>query len=101
MAKSRKVLYALRMLAEHPDGEGGRQVLMSLTPREEQVIRLRFGIHEEKRCYSAQEISQRFAVTTARIHQILDRAILKLERRGLRLTWKRVPVWVLGRRKKT
>ena len=52
-------------------------VLQSLTPREEQVIRMRFGI-EDGNERTLEEVGQGFSVTLERIHQIEARALRKL-----------------------
>ena len=53
------------------------QVLSSLTPREEKVLRLRFGIGE--RCdHTLEEVGQDFDVTRERIRQIEAKALRKL-----------------------
>jgi RNA polymerase primary sigma factor len=54
-----------------------RKVLSSLTPREEQVLRLRFGIGE-KTDHTLEEVGSRFAVTRERIRQIEAKALRKL-----------------------
>ena len=61
-------------------------VLASLTPREEKVIRMRYGIGEPTH-YSLEEIGSRFALTRERIRQIEIKALRKLRharrRKGL------------------
>jgi RNA polymerase primary sigma factor len=57
--------------------EQTRKVLATLTPREEQILRLRFGIGE-KSDYTLEEVGQRFAVTRERIRQIEAKALRKL-----------------------
>ena len=57
--------------------EQTRKVLASLTPREEQVLRLRFGIGE-KTDHTLEEVGNRFAVTRERIRQIEAKALRKL-----------------------
>jgi len=57
--------------------EQTRRVLATLTPREEQILRMRFGI-EEKTDYTLEEVGQRFAVTRERIRQIEAKALRKL-----------------------
>ena len=57
--------------------EQTRKVLATLTPREEQILRMRFGIGE-KIDYTLEEVGQRFAVTRERIRQIEAKALRKL-----------------------
>jgi RNA polymerase primary sigma factor len=54
-----------------------RRVLSSLTPREEQVLRLRFGIGERSD-HTLEEVGVRFNVTRERIRQIESKALRKL-----------------------
>jgi RNA polymerase primary sigma factor len=54
-----------------------RKVLATLTPREEQVLRLRFGIGE-KTDHTLEEVGGRFSVTRERIRQIEAKALRKL-----------------------
>jgi len=53
------------------------EVLKTLTPREEKVIRLRFGIGE-KYDHTLEEVGQEFKVTRERIRQIEGKALRKL-----------------------
>jgi len=53
------------------------KVLASLTPREEKVLRMRFGIGE-KSDHTLEEVGQDFAVTRERIRQIEAKALRKL-----------------------
>ncbi|MBN2428699.1 MAG: RNA polymerase sigma factor RpoD [Deltaproteobacteria bacterium] len=53
------------------------QVLHTLTPREEKVLRMRFGIGE-KSDHTLEEVGQDFAVTRERIRQIEAKALRKL-----------------------
>jgi RNA polymerase primary sigma factor len=57
--------------------EETRKVLATLTPREEQILRLRFGIGQRSD-YTLEEVGQRFAVTRERIRQIEAKALRKL-----------------------
>ena len=57
--------------------EQTRKVLATLTPREEQVLRLRFGIGE-KSDHTLEEVGHKFAVTRERIRQIEAKALRKL-----------------------
>ncbi len=52
-------------------------VLKTLTPREESVIRLRFGLHDG-RCHTLEEVGSEFNVTRERIRQIEAKALRKL-----------------------
>ncbi|NIQ74342.1 MAG: RNA polymerase sigma factor RpoD [Gammaproteobacteria bacterium] len=53
------------------------KVLSTLTPREERVLRMRFGIGE-KSDHTLEEVGQDFAVTRERIRQIEAKALRKL-----------------------
>ncbi len=53
------------------------QVLSTLTPREEAVLRLRFGL-EDGRSRTLEEVGQQFNVTRERIRQIEAKALRKL-----------------------
>jgi len=63
-----------------------RKVLATLTPREEKVLRMRFGIGERSE-RTLEEVGQDFDVTRERIRQIEANALSKLRRpsRSLRL----------------
>lgn len=52
-------------------------VLKTLTPREEDVIRLRFGL-KDGRCHTLEEVGSEFNVTRERIRQIEAKALRKL-----------------------
>ncbi|HLB59183.1 MAG TPA: RNA polymerase sigma factor RpoD [Bdellovibrionota bacterium] len=54
-----------------------RKVLQTLTPREEKVLRMRFGIGE-KSDHTLEEVGQDFDVTRERIRQIEAKALRKL-----------------------
>ncbi len=57
--------------------ETTRKILSTLTPREEKVLRMRFGI-DSKKDHTLEEVGQDFDVTRERIRQIEAKAIRKL-----------------------
>src|SRR5262249_35472916 len=52
-------------------------VLKTLTPREQQIIKMRFGVGDGSE-HTLEEVGQRFAVTRERVRQIEARALRKL-----------------------
>jgi RNA polymerase primary sigma factor len=62
-------------------GELTRKVLATLTPREEQILRMRFGIGQKTDC-TLEEVGKLFAVTRERIRQIEAKALRKLRQPG-------------------
>ena len=79
-------------------------VLQSLAPREEQIIRMRFGI-EDGNERTLEEVGQRFSVTRERIRQIQEKALRKLRHslrnQNLRAFRESTPgaVWSVEKRK--
>ncbi len=55
-----------------------RELLKTLSPREEKIIRLRFGIGEREAC-TLEEVGNKFGVTKERIRQIENIALRKLK----------------------
>jgi RNA polymerase primary sigma factor len=62
-------------------GELTRKVLATLSPREEQILRMRFGIDQKTDC-TLEEVGKQFAVTRERIRQIEAKALRKLRQTG-------------------
>jgi RNA polymerase primary sigma factor len=62
------------------------KALATLTPREEKILRMRFGIGEDAE-HTLEEVGRTFRVTRERVRQIEDKALKKLSRgfRGQRL----------------
>ena len=56
-----------------------QEVLHTLTPREEKVIRLRFGL-EDGQAHTLEEVGKEFNVTRERIRQIEVKALRKIKR---------------------
>uniref|UniRef100_A0A7C4JQR1 Sigma-70 family RNA polymerase sigma factor n=1 Tax=Thermodesulfobacterium geofontis TaxID=1295609 RepID=A0A7C4JQR1_9BACT len=52
--------------------------LKTLSPREEKIIRLRFGIGERE-AYTLEEVGNKFGVTKERVRQIESMALRKLK----------------------
>jgi len=59
--------------------EQTQSILATLTPREERILRKRFGIGEA-RTYTLQEVGEEFGLTRERIRQLEARALSKLRR---------------------
>ena len=72
--------------------ETTRKVLESLTPREEKVLRMRFGIGE-KYDHTLEEVGQDFDVTRERIRQIEAKALRKLRHPSRSRKLKRKPLF--------
>ena len=58
-----------------------QEVLHTLTPREEKVIRLRFGL-EDGQAHTLEEVGKEFNVTRERIRQIEAKALRKIRHAG-------------------
>ncbi|MSV28538.1 MAG: RNA polymerase sigma factor RpoD [Bryobacterales bacterium] len=54
------------------------QVLKTLSPREEKIIKMRFGLDDGGHEHTLEEVGQNFAVTRERIRQIEAKALRKL-----------------------
>jgi RNA polymerase primary sigma factor len=52
--------------------------LRSLSPREQEIVRMRYGLNETGKEYTLQEVGDIFQVTRERIRQIEEKALLKL-----------------------
>jgi len=61
----------------HGDLQQTRRVLATLAPREERVLKMRFGIGERAN-HTLEEVGQDFDVTRERIRQIEAKALRKL-----------------------
>jgi RNA polymerase primary sigma factor len=57
--------------------EQTQKVLKTLTPREEKVLKMRFGVGVDSE-HTLEEVGQSFAVTRERIRQIESKALRKL-----------------------
>ena len=61
--------------------EQAAHVLRTLTPREEKIIKMRFGLEDGSE-RTLEEVGRRFAVTRERIRQIEAIALRKLRQRS-------------------
>jgi RNA polymerase primary sigma factor len=75
--EDKKITAPSEAVVNHNLGEQTRKVLTTLTPREEKVLRMRFGIGE-KSDHTLEEVGRDFSVTRERIRQIEAKALRKL-----------------------
>src|SRR5262249_4510017 len=59
------------------------EALQTLTPREEKIVRMRFGLDQSGEEHTLEEISHLFGVTRERIRQIESKALKKLRHPAL------------------
>jgi RNA polymerase primary sigma factor len=59
------------------------EALSTLTPREEKIVRMRFGLDRSGEEHTLEEISHLFGVTRERIRQIESKALKKLRHPAL------------------
>ena len=75
--EDKKILSPGDAVVNYGLAEQTRKVLRTLTPREEKVLRMRFGIGE-KADHTLEEVGRDFSVTRERIRQIEAKALRKL-----------------------
>ncbi len=75
--EDKKIISPSEAVVRRDLAEQTRKVLATLTPREEKVLRMRFGIGE-KADHTLEEVGQDFEVTRERIRQIEAKALRKL-----------------------
>jgi RNA polymerase primary sigma factor len=54
--------------------------LQALSPREQEIVRMRYGLNESGKEYTLQECGEKFQVSRERIRQIEENALMKLRR---------------------
>jgi RNA polymerase primary sigma factor len=59
-------------------GELTKSALLTLTPREQEIMRMRYGLNEAGKEHTLEECGQKFLVTRERIRQIEEKALQKL-----------------------
>jgi len=75
--EDKKILNPMESVTYQNLSEQTQSVLSTLTPREEKVLRLRFGIGE-RADHTLEEVGKDFDVTRERIRQIEAKALRKL-----------------------
>ena len=75
--EDRQAVSPAEAMIAHTLQEQTEHVLQTLTPREEEVIKMRFGVGDASE-HTLEEVGQRFAVTRERIRQIEAKALRKL-----------------------
>ena len=61
-----------------------REILSDLTEREQQVLRLRYGL-DDNHSRTLEEVGKQLNVTRERIRQIEAKALRKLKRKNIRM----------------
>jgi len=75
--EDKTTVHAMEAMTNMDLSKRAREALSSLTPREEKVLRMRFGIDEEGE-HTLEEVGDKFSVTRERIRQIETKALRKL-----------------------
>ena len=75
--EDKKTVHAMEAMTNMDLSKRAREVLATLTPREEKVLRMRFGIDEGGE-HTLEEVGETFSVTRERIRQIETKALRKL-----------------------
>jgi len=76
--EDKKAVSPISPLMDSDLREVANTALTSLSSREQEILRMRYGLNEANREYTLQECGERFRVTRERIRQIEERALLKL-----------------------
>jgi RNA polymerase primary sigma factor len=78
VVQDRNAVDAAQAAVDSTLAEQARKVLETLTPREQKVLRMRYGIGEKTDC-TLEEVGRELKVTRERIRQIQSKALLKLQ----------------------
>jgi len=76
---TRELRTLVRKSVDQAGGEQLRELLSRLSPAEEQILRMRFGIGQKK-AYTCVEVAHQFDVSLREIKEIETRALMKLAR---------------------
>ena len=63
---------------KHNLREVTNSALQTLSAREQEIVRMRYGLNENGKEYTLQEVGEIFQVTRERIRQIEEKALFKL-----------------------
>ena len=75
--EDKKIMSPIEAVTKFDLSEQTRKIMTTLTPREEKVLRKRFGVGE-KADHTLEEVGKEFSVTRERIRQIEAKALRKL-----------------------
>jgi len=78
--EDKKTVSSMERLMSDDFCEIANSALNSLLPREQEIMRMRYGMNEAKKQYTLQECGEKFLVTRERIRQIEENALRKLRR---------------------
>ena len=76
--EDKKAVSPISPLMDSDLREAMNSALKSLSPREQEILRMRYGLNEANRESTLQECGEKFQVTRERIRQIEERALVKL-----------------------
>jgi RNA polymerase primary sigma factor len=71
-----------QIVMHHSLSEAMQSALLLLSSREQEIIRMRYGLNETGKEHTLQECGEKFQVTRERIRQIEEKALLKLRLRN-------------------
>jgi RNA polymerase sigma factor (sigma-70 family) len=76
--EDRKAISPEHSVMDYDLGELAKSALQSLTPREQEILRMRFGLNETGKEHTLEECGIKFEVTRERIRQIEEKALRRL-----------------------
>ncbi|PIS40133.1 MAG: RNA polymerase sigma factor RpoD, partial [Candidatus Nealsonbacteria bacterium CG08_land_8_20_14_0_20_36_22] len=76
-----KVALPVALAFENIFKEDLEKTLKSLTPREEKIIKMRFGLAEDGKEHTLQEIADEMGLSKTRIQQIVKRVLARLRKK--------------------
>ncbi len=76
--KDQKAISPEVCIMDYDLGELTKSALLTLTPREQEIMRMRYGLNEIGKEHTLEECGHKFLVTRERIRQIEEKALRKL-----------------------